>query len=110
MAEAGQRSRLFGTDGVRGVAGDELTASLAQGDAARGAVDSADKAVASAEEAYRVTDAALKAGAATTTSTIADTVQAAYVSGIRAAAEVLGFFDGAGELSTHCQTGADANG
>jgi outer membrane protein TolC len=45
----------------------ELTASLAQGDAARGAVDSADKAVASAEEAYRVTDAALKAGAATTT-------------------------------------------
>src|ERR1700759_2905340 len=29
MAEAGQRSRLFGTDGVRGVAGDELTASLA---------------------------------------------------------------------------------
>jgi len=34
------------------------------------------------------------AGAATTTSTIADTVQAAYVSGMRAAAEVLGFFDG----------------
>src|SRR5690348_10946980 len=29
MAEAGQRGRLFGTDGVRGVAGDELTASLA---------------------------------------------------------------------------------
>ncbi len=29
MAEAGQRSRLFGTDGVRGVAGDELTAYLA---------------------------------------------------------------------------------
>ena len=29
MAEAGQRSRLFGTDGVRGVAGDELSASLA---------------------------------------------------------------------------------
>src|ERR1700749_4608241 len=29
MADAGQRSRLFGTDGVRGVAGDELTASLA---------------------------------------------------------------------------------
>src|SRR4029079_4707958 len=29
MAEAGQRSRLFGTDGVRGGAGDELTASLA---------------------------------------------------------------------------------
>src|SRR6266516_6986101 len=29
MAEAGQCSRLFGTDGVRGVAGDELTASLA---------------------------------------------------------------------------------
>ncbi|HVV49313.1 MAG TPA: TolC family protein, partial [Polyangia bacterium] len=45
----------------------ELSASLAQGDAARGAVDSADKAVASAEEAYRVTDAALKAGTATTT-------------------------------------------
>jgi outer membrane protein len=45
----------------------ELAASLAQGDAARGAVDSAGKAVASAEEAYRVTDAALKAGAATTT-------------------------------------------
>jgi outer membrane protein TolC len=45
----------------------ELSSSLAQGDAARGAVDSAGKAVASAEEAYRVTDAALKAGAATTT-------------------------------------------
>ena len=45
----------------------ELSASLAQGDAARGAVDTAEKAVASAEEAYRVTDAALKAGAATTT-------------------------------------------
>jgi phosphoglucosamine mutase len=29
MAEEGQRSRLFGTDGVRGVAGDELSASLA---------------------------------------------------------------------------------
>src|SRR5436190_20511784 len=29
MAGAGQRSRLCGTDGVRGVAGDELTASLA---------------------------------------------------------------------------------
>src|ERR1700746_3571358 len=29
MAEAGQRSRLFGTDGVRGVAGHELTADLA---------------------------------------------------------------------------------
>src|SRR5512135_2711595 len=29
MAEAGQRSRLFGTDGVRGVAGLELTAGLA---------------------------------------------------------------------------------
>ena len=29
MGEAGQRSRLFGTDGVRGVAGQELTAQLA---------------------------------------------------------------------------------
>src|SRR6266581_3660300 len=29
MAEAGQRSRLFGTDGVRGVAGHELTVRLA---------------------------------------------------------------------------------
>jgi len=29
MAEAGQRNRLFGTDGVRGVAGRELTARLA---------------------------------------------------------------------------------
>src|SRR6201982_846438 len=29
MAEAGQRSRLFGTDGVRGVAGHDLTARLA---------------------------------------------------------------------------------
>jgi phosphoglucosamine mutase len=29
MAEAGQRSRLFGTDGVRGVAGQDLTARLA---------------------------------------------------------------------------------
>ena len=31
------------------------------------------------------------AGAATTTSTIAETVQAAYVSGVRAASEVLSF-------------------
>jgi outer membrane protein TolC len=45
----------------------ELSASLAQGDAARGAVGTAEKAVASAEEAFRVTDAALKAGTATTT-------------------------------------------
>jgi outer membrane protein len=45
----------------------ELSASLAQGDAARGAVDTADTAVTSAQEAYRVTDAALKAGTATTT-------------------------------------------
>jgi phosphoglucosamine mutase len=29
MGEAGQHSRLFGTDGVRGVAGDDLTAALA---------------------------------------------------------------------------------
>jgi phosphoglucosamine mutase len=29
MGEAGQRGRLFGTDGVRGIAGHELTASLA---------------------------------------------------------------------------------
>jgi len=29
MGESGQRGRLFGTDGVRGVAGDDLTASLA---------------------------------------------------------------------------------
>ncbi len=29
MGEAGQRSRLFGTDGVRGVAGHDLTARLA---------------------------------------------------------------------------------
>jgi len=29
MGESGQRARLFGTDGVRGVAGDDLTASLA---------------------------------------------------------------------------------
>jgi phosphoglucosamine mutase len=29
MGESGQRGRLFGTDGVRGVAGDELTAPLA---------------------------------------------------------------------------------
>jgi monoamine oxidase len=39
------------------------------------------------------TGALFWAGAGTTTSTIADTVQAAYVSGIRAAGEVLGFFD-----------------
>jgi phosphoglucosamine mutase len=29
MGESGQRGRLFGTDGVRGVAGYELTATLA---------------------------------------------------------------------------------
>ncbi len=37
------------------------------------------------------TGALFWAGAATTTSTIAETVQAAYVSGLRAASEVLGF-------------------
>ena len=45
----------------------DLSLSLAQGDAARGAVDAADKAIASAEEAFRVTQAQVKAGAATTT-------------------------------------------
>jgi outer membrane protein len=45
----------------------ELTASLAEGEAARGNVGSAVKALSSAEEAYRVTDASVKAGASTTT-------------------------------------------
>jgi len=45
----------------------ELTASLADDEAARGAVGSAETAVTSAEEAYRVTQAAVNAGAATTT-------------------------------------------
>jgi phosphoglucosamine mutase len=38
MAEAGQRRRLFGTDGVRGVAGHELTARLAMDLSAAAAV------------------------------------------------------------------------
>jgi outer membrane protein len=45
----------------------DLSLSLSLGDSARGAVDAADKAIASAEEAFRVTQAQLKAGAATTT-------------------------------------------
>ena len=63
QAEAAQRDR----DMVERQIESELSASLAQGEAARGAVGSAEKAVASAEEAYRVTDASVKAGAATTT-------------------------------------------
>lgn len=63
QAEAAQRDREMLERQIES----ELTASLAQGDAARGAVGSADKAVASAEEAYRVTDAAVKAGSQTTT-------------------------------------------
>jgi outer membrane protein len=63
QAEAARRDR----DMLERQIESELTASLAQGDAARGAVGSAEKAVASAQEAYRVTDAALKAGTATTT-------------------------------------------
>jgi outer membrane protein len=63
QAEAAQRDREMLERQIES----ELTASLAQGDAARGAVGSADKAVASAEEAYRVTDAAVKAGTQTTT-------------------------------------------
>jgi outer membrane protein TolC len=45
----------------------EVDASLALGDAARGAVDAADTATVSAAEAYRVTQAQVKAGTATTT-------------------------------------------
>ncbi|HVT07251.1 MAG TPA: TolC family protein [Polyangia bacterium] len=63
QAEAAQRDREMLERQIES----ELTASLAQGDAARGAVGSAEKAVASAEEAYRVTDAAVKAGTQTTT-------------------------------------------
>ncbi len=63
QAQAAQRDREMMERQIES----ELTASLAQGDAARGAVGSAEKAVASAEEAYRVTDAAVKAGTQTTT-------------------------------------------
>ncbi|HSS39338.1 MAG TPA: TolC family protein, partial [Polyangia bacterium] len=63
QAEAAQRDREMLERQIES----ELTASLAQGDAARGAVGSAGQAVASAEEAYRVTDAAVKAGTQTTT-------------------------------------------
>ncbi len=63
QAEAAQRDREMLERQIEA----ELTASLAQGDAARGAVGSASQAVASAEEAYRVTDAAVKAGTQTTT-------------------------------------------
>ncbi len=63
QADAAERDR----DALERQIESELTASLAQGDAARGAVGSAEKAVASAEEAFRVTDAAVKAGTQTTT-------------------------------------------
>ena len=45
----------------------DLAISLARGDAARGEVEAAETAIASAEEAFRVTQAQVKAGAATTT-------------------------------------------
>mgnify|MGYP002146838043 CR=1 FL=1 len=45
----------------------EVTSELAQSTAARSAVDLAQKTIASAEEAYRVTNVLLKAGSATTT-------------------------------------------
>jgi outer membrane protein TolC len=45
----------------------ELESSLAEGAAARGAVEAAEQAIASAEEAYRVTEAQVNAGTATTT-------------------------------------------
>jgi outer membrane protein len=45
----------------------DLATSLAQGDAARGAVEAAETAITSAEEAFRVTQAQVKAGSATTT-------------------------------------------
>jgi outer membrane protein len=63
QADAAERNR----DALERQIESELTASLAQGEAARGAVGSAEKAVASAEEAYRVTDASVKAGTQTTT-------------------------------------------
>jgi outer membrane protein len=45
----------------------EIVTGLAQSEAARGAVQAADAAIASAEEAYRVTNAQVKSGTATTT-------------------------------------------
>jgi outer membrane protein len=45
----------------------DLENTLAQGDAARGAVDAAESAITSAEEAFRVTEVQVKAGTATTT-------------------------------------------
>lgn len=45
----------------------EIVSGLAQSQAARGAVQAADAAIASAEEAYRVTNAQVKSGTATTT-------------------------------------------
>src|SRR5437763_7089530 len=54
MAEAGQRSRLFGTDGVRGVAGDELTASLALNLSVAAAAVLGGQAIASQDAARQV--------------------------------------------------------
>ena len=45
----------------------EVAGAVADGDAARGAVKAAEEAIASAEEAFRVTEAQAKAGTATTT-------------------------------------------
>jgi len=45
----------------------EVVSAVADGDAARGAVQAAEEAITSAEEAYRVTEAQTKAGTATTT-------------------------------------------
>ena len=45
----------------------DLENTLAQGDAARGAVEAAESAITSAEEAFRVTEVQVKAGTATTT-------------------------------------------
>jgi outer membrane protein len=63
-------------DRARQVEG-ELAATLSQDRAARAAVDSAEAAIAGAEEAYRETDAQVKAGTATTTDLLA--AQAALV-------------------------------
>lgn len=53
--------------GARSEIESEVQAALAQSRAATAAVDVAEKTIASAREAYRVTDALVKAGAATTT-------------------------------------------
>jgi outer membrane protein TolC len=66
-AEARARASAAEVEGERRRVELDVASSLEQSEAARASVGAAEKAVASAQEAYRVTDVQLRAGTATTT-------------------------------------------